>query len=530
MRRTAWLLAATLFFAAGGAAAQEEKLGKVRFRTSCSGAAQKAFDRALALLHSFAYPETVESFEAIPQIDPKCAIAWWGVAASLRPDPLVGPWPAETMNRALDAVEKGEAAGAKTTREKDWLAAIKTLYQDHASVDQAARSRRYEQAMAAMVRKYPDDVEARVFHALALNEVFDGRDTKPVQAAIKSLRPLERRFGDHPGILHYLIRSFENAQATTPSTKRALPYAARYAKIAPAAPHAHQMPSHVYSMLGMWKEAVAANQAAIKVAAEFADRHRIDGALDDVPRAYDGLVYAHLQLGQDAAALAALGEMARLPKIAGSQPAAQVVRAAAGARYALERQDWKAAAKLEMQEGSAVAESLTRFARALGAARSGDRSGARAEIDRLWALRARFDGARQAFWAEQVDMHLLAVQAWVAQAEGNRREAHKTMRAAADLEDAIAKNTVLEARLYPMRELLGDLLREQGDPGAALTEYDAVSRTMPNRLRTWYGAAKSAEAIGDRKRATLYFAQLAKLTQSAGGDRPELRELKSRLP
>src|SRR6185436_1316301 len=242
MRR--FFFAAAIACSVFGAAAQDEKLGKVRFKTSCTPAAQKAFERAVALLHSFAYPETVESFTAIPQIDPKCGIAYWGIAASLRPDPLIGPWDEATLKRALDAVEQGEAAGAKSSlREKEWLAAIKVLYKDFKTVDQATRSRRYEQAMAALVRKYPDDVEARVFHALALNEVFDGSAAKPLQAAIKSLQTLERRFGEHPGILHYLIRSFENAQATTHATKKALPYAARYVRAAPASPHAQQMAS-----------------------------------------------------------------------------------------------------------------------------------------------------------------------------------------------------------------------------------------------------------------------------------------------
>src|SRR5881394_1943746 len=502
-----WRLLVLALACVAGSAAAQEKFGTVRFKTSCAPAAQKEFDRAVALLHSFAYPETVESFAAIPQIDPKCAIAYWGVAASLRPDPLVGPWPAQTLKAGLAAVEQGEALGAKTIREKDWLAAVKTLYKDFETVDQDTRSRNYEKAMAALVRKYPDDVEARAFHALALNEVFDGKDGKPLAAAIKSLQPLERRYFDHPGLVHYLIRSFEGG----PANKKALPYATRYPRIAPAAPHAHQMASHVYSMLGMWKESVAANVAAVRVAGEFAERYQLEGVPADVPRAYDALVYANLQLGQDASALAALKEAAKATRIVDSPPAALAARAACAARYALERQDWKAAARLEAPEGYAVAESLTRFARALGAARSGDPASARADIDKLRALRAVFDSGRQVYWTEQVEMQILAAQAWVAQAQGNRREAHKLMRAAADLDDASAKNTVLESRLYPMRELLGDLLREQGDPGAALTEYDAAQKIAPNRLRGYYGAAKSAEAIGERKKATAYFAQLAKL-------------------
>lgn len=521
------MLAVALACTACGAAAQDEKLGKVRFKTSCTSAAQKEFDRALALLHSFAYPETVKAFSAIPQTDPKCAIAYWGVAASLRPDPLVGPWPAATLKRALEAVEQGEAVGAKTTREKDWLAAVKALYRDFDSVGQDARSRNYEKAMAALVRKYPDDVEARAFHALALNEIFDGKDTKPVVLAIKSLQPLERRYADHPGIVHYLIRSFENGQ---PANKKALPYATRYPRIAPAAPHAQQMASHVYSMLGMWKESVAANRATLRAAAEFAERNKVEGVLVDVPRAYDALAYASLQLGQDAAALAAVNAAAKLGKAVGAEPAAAAAEAALAARYALERQDWKAAAKLEMHEGYAVAETLTRFARAYGAVRSGDLATARAEIDKLRALRAVFDGAQQAYWTGQVEMQILAARAWLAHAQGGRREAHKMMRAAADMEDASAKNTMLESPLYPMRELLADLLREDGDPGAALTEYDAVLKTLPNRLRTYYGAAKSAEAIGEKKKAAAFFAQLAKLTQDADGSRPEFVELKAKTP
>jgi len=525
MARTACLLAVMMFFASG-AAAQEEKLGRVRFKTSCSAAAQKEFDRALALLHSFAYPVSVNTFLGTLTIDPKCAIAWWGVAASVRPEPLVGPWSAETLQSGLEAVERGEALGAKTTREKDWLAAIRTLYQDFQSVDQETRSRNYEKAMAALARKYPDDVEAKAFHALALNEVFDGQDAKPVQMAVKSLQMLERRYSDHPGIVHYLIRSLENG----PATKKVLPYAARYPRVAPSAPHAYQMSSHLYSMLGMWKESVAANLATLRVAAEFAKRHQLDGVPVDVPRAYDALVYAYLQLGQDANALAALREAEKPGKVVGPLAAAQVVRAAAQARYLLERQAWKAAAELDMSEGDAVAETLTRFARALGAARSGGVAAALAEIDKLRAVRAAFDGAHQVYWTGQTELLILAAQAWVAQAQGHRPEAHKLMRAAADLEDGSAKHALLENRLYPMRELLADLLREQGDPGAALTEYDAALKTTPNRLRSYYGAARAAEAIGERKKAAAYFAQLAKLTQEADGNRPELIELKAKTP
>src|SRR5258707_4654306 len=187
---------------------KKEKLGQVLFKTSCTPEAQKEFERALALLHSFDFPETIKAFSAIPQTDPGCAIAYWGLAVSIRPNPLVGPWDAATLKRGLDAVEKGEAIGAKTQRERDWIAAIKEFYRDFDKVDQDTRTRNYEKAMAALSMKYPNDVEAKVFHALALNEIFDHKDMEQLLKAIKILTPLDKKYPDHPGITHYPIHSY----------------------------------------------------------------------------------------------------------------------------------------------------------------------------------------------------------------------------------------------------------------------------------------------------------------------------------
>src|SRR6185295_14270248 len=178
---------------------KQQKFGQVLFKTSCSPQAQKEFEVALARLHSFDFPQTIKAFDAIPQTDPSCAIAYWGLAVSIRPNPLVGPWDAATLKRGLDAVEKGESIGAKTERERDWLAAIKEFYKDYDKVDQDTRTRNYEKAMEALSQKYPQDVEAKVFHALALNEIFDHRDMKPLQKAIAILTPLDRKYPDHPG-------------------------------------------------------------------------------------------------------------------------------------------------------------------------------------------------------------------------------------------------------------------------------------------------------------------------------------------
>ena len=508
------------------AQAKKEDFGKVLFSTSCSPQAQKEFERALAQLHSFDFPETLKSFAAIPQTDPGCAIAYWGLAVATRPNPLVGPWDAATLKRGLDAVEKGEAIGAKTQRERDWLAAIKEFYRDFDKVDQDTRTRNYEKAMAALSEKYPDDVEAKVFHALALNETFDHKDMAPLLKAISILEPLDRKYPDHPGIAHYLIHSYDFA----PLARKGVPVANKYAKIAPSASHAQHMPSHIYSMVGMWKESIASNLRAVAVASEYAAKAKLDGVLVGVPHSYDFMQYAHLQLGQDAKARELIGENAKISKVLGPVSAGNTARAAVPARYALERQDWKGAAQLQpLGTPFPAAEAITHFARALGAARSGDPAAAQADIDKLKQLREGLLAARQPYWAEQVEIQVLGATAWLQNGQGNRDEALKFMRGAADLEDSSEKHVAMENRLYPMRELLGDMLRGYGEPAAALEEYEVSMKNAPNRLRGYYGAAKAAQDSGQAKKASAYYQQLAQLTRDADGDRPEIVELKRYL-
>jgi hypothetical protein len=495
----------------------------VLFRTTCSLEAQKQFDRALALLHSFYFPETVKAFTAIPQTDPTCAIAYWGMAISQRPNPLVGPFDAATLQRGLDLVKKGEAIGAASERERDWLAAIKVFYADHETVDQDTRTRRYEKAMEALSAKYPDDVEAKVFHALALNEIFDHKSMEPLMRAVKILEPLDRKYPDHPGITHYLIHSYDFA----PIAKLGLPAADKYARIAPAAPHAQHMPSHIYSMVGKWKESIASNVRAVQVANEYAAANRMDGVLAGVPHSYDFMAYAYLQLGQDAKAKALIEDSAAIRKVIGPVSAGNTARAAVPARYVLERQDWAGAAKLPVLGlPFPPADAITHFARAMGGARSGDGAAAKADIAKLMEIRESLLKANQSYWAEQVEIQILAARAWLEQGQGNAEEAFRLMAAAADLEDSTEKHVSMENRLYPMRELFADLLMIQGQPGAALLAYEQSMKAAPERLRGYYGAAKAAEAHGDSAKAAGYYRRLARLTREADGDRPELREIK----
>src|SRR5438876_3323010 len=310
-----------------------EKLGRVHFKTLCSPEAQKQFERALAMLHSFFFPETVKAFTAIPATDPSCAIDYWGIAISQRPNPLVGPFDAATLKRGLDAIDKGEVIGPKTQRERDWLAALKEFYKDYDKVDQDTRTRNYEQAMERLVAKYPDDVEAKIFHALALNEMFDHKSMEPLLKAIAILEPIDKKYPDHPGVTHYLIHSYDFA----PLANRGVPVANKYARIAPAAPHAQHMPSHIYSMVGMWEQSIISNQRAIAVSADYATRAKLDGVLAGVPHGYDFMSYAYLQLGQDAKARALLVPVAAITKTIGPRIAAATAQNAVPARYVLER-------------------------------------------------------------------------------------------------------------------------------------------------------------------------------------------------
>src|SRR5499433_3160022 len=264
-----------------------EQLGRVHFKTSCSPEAQKQFERALAMLHSFFFPETIKTFSAIPETDPNCAIAYWGIAISQRPNPLVGPFDAATLKRGLDAIEKGEAIGPKAQRERDWLAALKEFYKDYDKVDQDTRTKNYATAMERLAAKYPDDVEAKIFYALALNETFDHKSMEPLMKAVKILEPIDKKYPDHPGVTHYLIHSYD----FTPIAQRGIPAANKYAKIAPAAPHAQHMPSHIYSMVGMWEESVTSSLAlaaySFDTRTEYAAKAKLDGTLGGVPHAYD---------------------------------------------------------------------------------------------------------------------------------------------------------------------------------------------------------------------------------------------------
>ena len=502
-----------------------ENLGKVHFPISCSPEAQRQFDRAVAMLHSFYYPETIKAFSAIATAEPSCAMAYWGVAISQRPNPLVAPFPPEVLQQGLAAIEKARAAHAPTRRERDWIDALAVFFQDYDAVDQKTRTTEYEAAMSRLHESYPRDTEASVFYALALNEAVDLMD-KSYSRQLKAaaiLEGLQRQLPDHPGIPHYLIHSYDYA----PIAAKGLPAARRYAGLAPSSPHARHMPSHIFSTLGMWQDAVRSDLASVD-AFDAMSAHG-DASVNGTPNplafhSLDFLTNAYLQLGQDQRAKAivdARNSMSGYP--AGIRYSGHTAFAAIPVRYAIERGAWAEAAALQPPRTPyPQAEAITWFGRALGAARSGDLAGARLDLGEIVRLRGQLASAHDYYWTEQLDIQRKAAGAWIALGEKNLDESIESMREAADREDLTGKHVAMENRLSPMRELLGELLLEAQRPAEAAHEFELSLRTTPNRFRSLAGGGQAADMSGDRARARSYYQQLVALARDADSDRPAL--------
>lgn len=504
-----------------------ENLGAVHFPISCSPRAQRQFDRAVAMLHSFYYPETIKAFTAIATAEPSCAMAYWGIAISQRPNPLVAPFPPEVLQPGLAAIEKARAAHATTRRERDWIDALAVFFQDYDTVDQKTRTTEYEAAMARLHETYPRDTEASVFYALALNEAVDLMD-KSYSRQLKAaaiLEGLQRQLPDHPGIPHYLIHSYDYA----PIAAKGLPAARRYAGLAPSSPHALHMPSHIFSTLGMWQDAIRSDLASVDAFDALSAHPDPAASVNGTPNplafhSLDFLTNAYLQLGQDRRAKAivdARNSMSGYP--ASIRYSGHTAFAAIPVRYAIERSAWAEAAALQPAlTPYPQAESITWFGRALGAARSGDLAGARLDLGEIARLRDQLASAHDSYWTEQLDIQRKAAGAWIELGEKKLDEAIESMREAADREDRTEKHVAMENRLSPMRELLGELLLEANRPGEAAHEFELSLRIAPNRFRSLAGAGQAADMSGDRARARIYYQQLVALARDTDTERPAL--------
>ena len=513
---TAGLITALLTAGAYGQQG-EEKLGTLSFPTSCDPKVQAEFERGVAMIHSYWFLIARRVFEGVLQQDPGCAIAYWGIAMDQLGNSLVGPPPRAQAEAAWAALEKAREIGAKTERERGWIDALRAYFRDHDKVDVDTRLRAYNKAMEEMAQRYPDDYEVQVVYALTLQASASKTDLTYANQ-LQSVAILEKLFEQnpqHPGVSHFIIHAYDFA----PLADRGIAAAKRYAGIAPAVPHARHMPSHIYSMVGMWEDSIASNASALEIQ-------------PDYYHAADFSVYAHLQLAQDSRAKALIEKALATPP-RGDRPSGFgnfMAKAAMETRYLLDRGDWQGAAAMPMNPtGAPMADSIYRFTRGLGMARSGNVAGAKAEIEAMRAVRTALQRADQSYWADRTEEQMLAISAWVAVKEGARDQAVRFMRAAADGEDGSLKNVIMENRLYPLREMLAELLLEVGEPAAALKEYETAIKQTPNRYRAFWGAARASDAAGNRAQASEYFGKLVNLAKNADIERPEVREAKAFL-
>ena len=503
-------------------------LGTVDFPTSCDASAQKLISRAVALLHSFGYEEARITFYDAAKSDPVCAMAYWGVARTWY-HPIWAPPLPEELAQGEAALNRALAKDAKTDRERDYINALAVFYKDWRTVDHVTRARNYEQALAGICARNPGDDEAAIFHALQLVAIgyLDPTDRTYVwqKKGSEILNQLLLRHQNHPGVAHYIIHSVDNPSLA----ESGLTAARAYARIAPDSPHALHMPSHIFTRLGQWDDSIASNSASAKSAVAQAQRLHGGGGSFDQLHAMDYLVYAYLQQGNDTGARKVVAEMEGITRLDENQFAAAYAFAASPARWTLERHDWRAAATLEIKpawfpwDRFRNAEALVHYARAIGAARSGDADAARRSTEEIAAIRRAQPVSRDYDWSGSMGAQWETADALTAWAEGKKDEGLRLLRLAADHEDAVDKHPVTPGALLPVREMLADLLLEKGAAILALKEYEVVLKSTPRRFNAIAGAAKAAAVAGDRTKARNYAMQLQDMAGNVESPRPDLQ-------
>jgi len=520
--------------------------GTVRLDVTCKPEVREDFQTALALLHSFFYDEARRRFLDVAARDPECAMAWWGVAMSYY-HPLWAPPTPQEMEQGIAAVEKAKTIGARTDLERGFIEAIDAYYRTfdkpaasgpieqscHGPRAHGARALAYLEVMEPLRKEHPDNLELKVFHTLALLGTAPASDKTYAnqELAMGILGPLFEEHPDHPGIAHYIIHAMDYPSLAS----RGLAAARRYSDVAPWVPHALHMPSHIYTRLGMWEDSIEANRASSAAARDYAAKSLGGATYFEDLHALDYLVFAYLQTGQDAKAGEIVEHVRAIREFHedGAFAAAYAV-GAIPARYALERCSWKEAASLPLLHSGLVenfpfALAHTEFARALGAARSGDVAAARKAVDRLAVLKEGLKEPKWQWWIDQVEIQRLAAAGWLARAEGNDGEAERLLESGAELEDRAGTHPVTPGQILPAREQLGDLLMELQRPEEALVQYERSLEAFPNRLNGHFGAGRAAELSGKAALARSHYEHVVGMTKEGDGSRGELKLAKEYL-
>ncbi len=506
----------------------DQEFGEIDFSILCNSESRKAFELGISLLHSFEYEEAEKAFVKTIDLDPSCAMAYWGVAMSN----FHSLW-LQSGNKYL---EKGERileiaqTLPKSERDQDYLDAIHVFYKDWESIEHGKRKLLFENKMKELYEKYPDDKEAAIFYALALNATANPSDKEYVNQK-KAGEILESIFPsqpNHPGIAHYIIHTYDYPELA----EQALTTARRYAEIAPASAHAQHMPSHIFIRLGLWEESIGSNLNSTASALCYGQSIDPSGHWDEELHGMDYLVYAYLQIGENEKAQEQLDYLNSFKKVFPVNFKVAYAMAAIPSRIALENKNWADAAKLQFPpieidwDNFPWEKSIVHYTRAMGSIRLGDIESSKNELALLTASHQKLLDLEESYKANQVKIQINTVSAWIYFAEGKNQEALKLMEEAVKMEYNTTKHAVTPGEVLPTGELLGDLFMEMRNPTKALEAYEIDLKLHPNRFNGLYGAATAAKALDEDQKAAKYFEALLSQTNNSQNDRKEIQEAK----
>ncbi len=503
----------------------DQQFGSVDFEMTCYEKVKEDFNLAIELLHSFEYNESEKVFAKIIDETPECAMAYWGVAMC-NFHPLWNPPTEAELQKGSKVIEIAKAIANKSARESGYINAIALFYKDWNKTDHHTRCVNFEKAMEKLYITYPEDKEAAIFYALALDGSALPTDKtyanqKKAADILNAIYPSEP---NHPGIIHYLIHTYDYPGLAI----QALPAARKYAAVAPSSSHALHMPSHIFTRLGFWDECIQSNLQSVSAAKCYAESAGIKGHWDEELHGLDYLVYAYLQKGENKAALEQVKYMETINEVYPVNFKVLYAFAAIPSRYLLENKNWKEAATMQIHPVDFPwnkfpwQEAIIHFTRIMGSVHTGNMDAAKIELTKLNQLRDTLEKQKDSYKSQQVAIQIKTGEAWMEFKSGDKANALNLMKLAADMEDSIGKHPVTPGEVLPARELLGDMLIEMRQNEKALAEYEEVLQKCPNRFNSLYGAGVASEKSGNNQKAISYYKQLASITNSIKSTRPEL--------
>ena len=512
----------------------DPNFGEVSFSLSCRYDLRETFNLGLSLIHSFEYAEAEKAFVSILDQDSECLMAYWGTAMSILNHPLSLKQNPESLKRGEALLKVAQTLAPNNDREKDYIDAVSIYFKDWQTLDTQTRKLKYESKMKELYVKYPGDVETAVFYSLAILATADLND-KTYSKQKESGEILEDLFKtnpNHPGIAHYIIHNYDSPELAN----LALKTARQYSVIAPASAHAQHMPSHIFTRLGLWDESIKSNIDSANSAVCYAESVNPNASWVSEIHAIDYLVYAYLQLGDNAKAKLEMDKVKEIKEVFPKDHfASAYALIAIPARLAVENKNWELATKLELPNtnldwGKATwPKAILHFSRALGFTNTGNSLAAQKELEILISLRDRLNEAENIYESGQVTIQIEAIKGWIEYSKGNADKAIEYMKLASNLESETSKAAVTPGEIIPADELLADLYLALNRPEDALKAYKLNLKGHPSRFNGIYGAAKAAQQLNDTKLTAYYFEKLIKLSENINSSRPEISEAKEFL-